>query len=213
MNRRFATIVCLLIAGGCVPGSAAPILTLNPPGGALTGSPGQTVGYGFTITNDTTFYLLFDASYFCQPGQDPASTTCTQILGTYHDFIAGNGTEVSPMGSLTQSFNVNTMTGFGAYTILPAVLVGATDSGRLVGTYMEYEGDPFNGGTQVSGDIEIAALASVTVIGAVPEPSGGILMIVAGLGGLMGLWPTICNRRKVGQAVSPNATYFSGSTA
>ena len=33
-------------------------LTLNPVGGALSGLPGSTVGSGFTLTNDTGYYLV-----------------------------------------------------------------------------------------------------------------------------------------------------------
>jgi hypothetical protein len=187
MNGRIANIVFLMITSGCLAGNAAPILMTIPAGGAVTGSPGQTVGFGLTITNDTPYYLLFDASYFCEAGQDPASTTCTQSLGMYQDYIANNGTEVAPSSSLTESFNVNTMTGFGAYNIAPTALAGATDSGSLVATYMEYQGDAFAGGTQVSGDIEISASASVTVIpaSAMPEPSSGILITIGALGALL----------------------------
>jgi hypothetical protein len=186
MNGRIAILVFLLITMGCLAGNAEMVtITTIPAGGAVTGSPGQTVGWGFTITNSTPYYLLFDASYFCEPGQDPASTTCTQSLGTYQDYIANNGTEIAPMSMLTESFNANTMTGFGAYNISPTALVGATDSGNLVATYMEYQGDPFNGGTQVSGDIELSAPASVTVVAATPEPPSGILITLGGLGALL----------------------------
>jgi hypothetical protein len=184
MKERIAILVFLLITIGCLAGNAE-MLLITPPGGAVTGSPGQTVGWGFTITNDTGFYQLFDASYFCEPAQDPASTTCTQSLGTYQDFIANNGTVIAPMSMLTESFNANTMTGFGAYAISPGALVGAIDSGNLVATYMNFNGDPFNGGTQASGDIELPAAASVTVVKATPEPSSGILITLVGLGALL----------------------------
>jgi hypothetical protein len=188
MSGRTAIFLFLLIAVGCLAGNAEMVMiTTDPPGGAVTGSPGQTVGYGFTITNTTPYYLLFDNSYFCEPSQDPEFTTCTQSLGTYQDYIANNFTEVAPMSSLSESFNANTMTGFGAYDISPTAMVGATDSGNLVATYMEYQGDPFNGGTQASLDIELSAPASVTVIpvSATPEPSSAILAALGALGALL----------------------------
>ena len=188
MSGRIAKLLLLLITGGCLAGNAAPILTLTPAGGAVTGSPGQMVGFGFTIVNDTSYYLFFDNSYFCDPGQDPGSTTCTESLGTYEDFIANDGTVVAPMASLSEAYNPATTMGFGAYNISPTAHVGAIDSGTLVGTYMEYDGDPYNGGTQASGDMEISAPASVTVVAAVPEPSSGIFMAVAGLGALLYGW-------------------------
>jgi hypothetical protein len=189
MSGRIAILLFLLIAVGCLAGNAEMVMiTTDPPGGAVSGSPGQTVGYGFTITNSTPYYLLFDASYFCEPGQDPEFTTCTQSLGTYQDYIAANFTEVAPMSSLSESFNANTMTGFGAYNISPTAMVGATDSGNLIATYMEYQGDPLNGGTPVPpGDIELSAPASVTVIpvSTTPEPSSWTLAMLGGLGALL----------------------------
>jgi len=188
MSGRITIFLFLLIAVGCLGGNAEMVMiTTNPPGGAVTGSPGQTVGYGFTITNNTSYYLLFDGSYFCEPSQDPEFTTCTQSLGTYQDYIAANFTEVAPMSSLSESFNANTMTGFGAYDISPTAMVGATDSGNLVATYMEYQGDPLSGGTPESGDIELSAPASVTVIpvSTTPEPSSRILAMLGGLGALL----------------------------
>jgi len=185
MNGRVAILIFLLVTVGCLAGNAE-MLLITPPGGAVTGSPGQTVGFGFTIINDTAYYELFDNSYFCEPGQDPASATCTQSLGTYQDYIANNFTVIAPMTTLTESFNANTMTGFGAYNISPTAMVGATDSGNLVTTYMEFPMDPSNGGVNpVSGDIELSAPASVTVVTATPEPSSGILITLGGLGALL----------------------------
>jgi hypothetical protein len=187
MNGKIAILILLLVTVGCLAGNAEMVtITTMPPGGAVTGSPGQTVGWGFTITNSTADYLLFDASYFCQPGQDPEFTNCTQGLGTYQDYIANNFTVIAPMSMLTESFNANTMTGFGAYNISPTAMVGATDSGNLVTTYMEFPTDPSNGGVNpVSGDIELSAPASVTVVAATPEPSSGILISLGGLGALL----------------------------
>lgn len=184
MNLRKTWLVVLLLTGGCVAGYGDPILVIDPKGGAVTGAPGQTVGWGFSVTNDTPYYLLFDASYFCQPGQDPQFTTCTQTLGTYSDLIAYNFTEVAPMStSPDQPFDLASMTGFGDYAISSTASVGSVDTGNLIATYMEYDGDPFDGGSQVSGDIEIDAPASVTVTGStpgVPEPSSWT-MLAAGL--------------------------------
>jgi hypothetical protein len=181
MIGRIRNLIFLLATAGCLAGNAE-MLVLTPPGGAVNGAPGQTVGFGFTITNDTPYYELFDNSYFCEPGQDPASSPCTPSLGTYQDYIANNFTVIAPMSMLSESFNMNTMTGFGAYTISPTAIFGAVDSGRLLTTYMEYDGDPFNGGTQHSGDIELSAPASVMVT---PEPSSAVLIALGGLGALL----------------------------
>jgi hypothetical protein len=164
------------------------MLTLTP-SGDITGSPGQTVGWGFSITNTTGFFLLVDSSNFCEPGQDPFTGpvfTCAPGLGasTYTDFIANNGTVIPPSG-LIQPFNAVTMTGVGAYMIDPAALTGSIDTGSIVLSYQEYNGNPFAGGTQVSGDTELSAAASVTTAAAVPEPNSAALLAGALLMGLL----------------------------
>ncbi len=181
MKGRIAKFVLLLLTVGCLSGYSSPLpvtLVLDPPGGAIPGTPGQTVGWGFTITNNTTYYLLFDNSYFCEPGQDPTYTTCAPTLGTYNDYIATNSTEVAPMSAITETFGANGTSGFGGYSIYPSAALGAMDSGTLLATYMEYDGDPLTGANPVSGDINLSASASVTVITtpAVPEPASWTLL-------------------------------------
>jgi len=179
--RRLAQMVLMLAALGSWSAYAIPILTLTPSGN-VKGGPGQTVGWGFSFMNDTTFFLLVDGSFFCQPAQDPQFTTCTQTLGVYTDYIASNSTLVSPNSTASQSFmQGNPGMGVGQYTISSSAMFGAIDSGKIIVTYQEFNGNPFMGGTQASGDIEVSALASVQVV---PEPAtfGLLGASLAGLG-------------------------------
>lgn len=173
-------LIVSLSFGNVVPAHADPMLTLNPVGGAVSGAPGDTVSWGFSITNDTTYYLLFDASYFCETGQDPQFTTCTQALGSYNDAIANDFTIIAPDSTVSQPFDASAMTGFGSYTISPTAALGSIDSGSLVATYMEFDGDPLGNGAQISGDIEISATASVTTaVATTPEPSSWMMLLTA----------------------------------
>jgi hypothetical protein len=179
MMRRIAQFVPVLSALFVGSAFASPVLTLTPSSGFIEGGPSQTVGWGYTLTNDTGFYLLIDASYFCQPGEDPNFTTCTQTLGTYTDFIAANFTIVSPHSTTSQAFDANFVTGIGSYTIDPNAPLYSFDIGSVVTTYQEYLGNPILGGTQQSGDIELSAAATLE---AVPEPAtftlaGGALLL------------------------------------
>jgi len=168
MSKPISLAIVTVALLFCSSAPGAPTLTLSPPN--ITGAAGATVGWGFTLNNDTSDYLLVDASYFCQPAQDPQFTTCTQAQGTYSDLIAADLTIVGPNGSLSEAYGL--ASGVGSYTILPTALPGAVDSGTLFLTYMEFNGDPLTGGTQVTGDIEASATASVDVAAVVPEPAG-----------------------------------------
>lgn len=169
MIRRIAQLASVLVVLSCWCAHGAPqvTLTLIPSNGTVLGAPGQTVGWGFTINNDTPNYLLFTNSFFCQPGQDPHFTTCTTTLGGpnhYQDYIATNFTLIAPFTTVTVPFNLATQTGFGAYAIPSNAAVHASDSGSLVATYDSFDGIPGQCGTnQVGFDDELSAPASVVV--------------------------------------------------
>src|SRR5262245_25492164 len=94
-----ALVIFALLVGSAW---ASPSFMLIPATGFATAIPGGTVGWGYSINNDTPFYLLVDSSAFCGPGGDPQFTDCTTpyngstqfgpSLGTYTDFIATNFT-------------------------------------------------------------------------------------------------------------------------
>ena len=170
---KAATILGVL---ACCVVHADPTLMLIP-SPDIAGAPGETIGWGYSITNDTTFYLLVDSSNFCGVGGDPAFTDCTTpydppfefgpSYGTYQDYIASNLTIIAPLSTASESFDSTLMTGVGAYMIDPAAPMGAIDIGNVFVSYQEFNGDPLSGGTQASGDIEMSSPASVMVV---PEP-------------------------------------------
>src|ERR1017187_6289364 len=93
--------------------SASPIALSLPPSAPGSGLPGSTVGWGYSITNGSSDYLLVSNSYFCEAGQDPMFTTCTQSRGAYNDYVATNFTVIAPSTTGTQSFNSGSQTGVG----------------------------------------------------------------------------------------------------
>jgi hypothetical protein len=161
----------------------------------VSGAPGSTVGWGYQIVNNTSFFLFIDNSAFCGPGGDPQFTQCASpyngvtnfgpALGTYTDFIANNLTVIAPNATATLGFDAAAMSGIGEYTISPTAIPGSTDpanlatqTSKLFVTFQEYNGDPFAGGSQVSGDIEISTPveAEVQAVVATPEPAAWLLM-------------------------------------
>lgn len=164
---------------------ADPTLTLMPLDGAITGTSGATVGWGFTISNSTNF-LVVTSSDFCV---GPIASPCGNGLGTYSDFIGPNFIIVGPPPESTtvaQAFNLSLSTGLGSFLINPGSTPGQGVTGQVVVTYDLYSVDPndpnFNPGLDtISVGNLLTANASVTAA-VVPEPTS-LLMLGSGLAG------------------------------
>ena len=167
-----ARLLCaglLLTAFGWAAGPAS-VLTLTPSSGTVTGLPGAVVGWGYSITNNTSQYMVIVNSYFCGTGQDPLYTTCTQAIGSYSDFIATSATVIPPLSTVTKAFSappsaVQPGQGAGSYTVAANAAAGKSDTGSLVVVYDLYSANPFTtlGAVQSGGDIELTATAAVQV--------------------------------------------------
>ena len=185
--NRAAVRALIILAGTCCWHAYADITLTLDPSGTVSGAPGATVGWGFTISNDSGFYLLPSNSFFCEAGQDPQLTTCSPNLGasTYTDYITNDvftdSAPIAPAG-LSQPFDTVAMTGVGAYMIDPAALGGWQDTGNLVIEYTEWSANPFlgaatqentTGGELGNGVFELSAAATINVAApsTVPEPS------------------------------------------
>jgi hypothetical protein len=184
--KRILQVVLLTGALATV-GSASHVttLTLNPTDGALTGQPGQSVGWGFTIQDDT-YSVIVAGTDFCKSFNTSTDFfPCTNPVqgGTYVDFSQFNFVQSSPGVADTsqQNFSYNPpcdtlgpCTGTGAFTIdADNTLIGMMLSGVIV---VDYNIDDGNGG-----DHFITSMASMFVI---PEPGTLLLMGTA----LAGVW-------------------------
>jgi hypothetical protein len=154
---------------------AAPVLSLDPAGGALTGAPAGTVGWGFALTPDATEWIAFTGSFLL--------TESNPSLGFYGDLI---GTQGGPSGGLlppapqpnwVQSFDLNLLTGLGYYSIDPFAAPGAVNSGIIRILYERFSDAPNTCGDCYLGSGELDAAFSVTVAdNAVPESSTWLLL-------------------------------------
>lgn len=174
MIKRTLKSMAFASALFCGLSQAASTLTLDPPGGAISGTPGATVGWGFTLTNTMDYLVISSASF-----------TPTTALGTFADFSAFNFFVVGPAPdstSVSQAFDAPSQRGIGSFSIDAAALVGTVASGQIAVTYDLYSVSPndplFDPDTDgLSFGNTLAVNASVSVV---PEPEIALLL-AAGL--------------------------------
>ncbi len=175
--------------------SASPSFTLTP-SGDISGLPGSTVGWGFTIQNDSGYIEITNSYYCADPFQYPVCDPSE--VGTYSDFIStDNDIIVGPPGAtddpstVSQDFDPGLLTGVGSFAIDPGATVG--DQGEIVLIYTLTDVDPSDSPTSITTGLVLSAAASVTVTASsVPEPGTVMLM----LGALAGLYCLKKERRK-----------------
>jgi hypothetical protein len=142
-------------------------VTFDPVGGAISGTPGSTIGWGFTIS-DSVEYVLLQQSDFCPAGITEVGLPCANNpAGTYTDFT-GNAPVIGPAPdspSVTQGFNLAALLGFGSFQISPAAAPGTVIDGEIAVVYDLFTGDPNTDPTamQIGGDNFVTLAASVTV--------------------------------------------------
>lgn len=164
MNTKRTALFVLLAAGfatGLHASSVSPVFEVTPPG---FGEPGETVGWGFSLTNTSNFLVVTGSEF-----------RTTSPLGTYEDFIStDNFIVVGPSPESTtvaQAFDPVALTGVGAFHILPNAPTPAAITGTLEVDYSLFSEDPndpnFDPGSVVVADANFTVLTSVQVV---PEP-------------------------------------------
>jgi len=192
LTRIAVTILAVLMLCSVARADGTPTLTLDPTNGAISGMPGATVGWGFTLTN-TSDFLVVSSSDFCV---GVITSPCSNTLGTYTDFIGPQFQVVGPSPestSFVEAFNLLAQTGVGSFTINAGALPGESVTGEIVVTYDLFSVDPNNPtfdpilDTLSTGDV-LTAGASVFVPAAttVPEPDS-LLLLGSGLLAVFGV--------------------------
>jgi len=165
-----------------LPTLPAASLTLIPSGGAISGTPGSTIGWGYSLDNDTPAYLVITS--VLESGFDP-------LLGTFQDFVVNvNITIVGPNSIQTQNFDQGLQQGFGQFVINPGALIGAATGSTFLVNYDLLINDPngplgSNPGDQYGLEFTFDGTVTVNADSGVPEPSA---IILTSLGLLCAAW-------------------------
>src|SRR5271166_5521623 len=180
MNKRWLTLLVIALLSLSTFALADDIsLTLLPLSGDIAGPPGSTVGWGYTITNNTALWI-----------QAEAVSSDAFLNGTPN--LIFDFPTVAPGSFVMLDFSLS-VTGFcsfppcGLYSLTwdTTAPVGFVNSGTFIVSSDFYSDDPNNGGTDLGPAPDASATYSATVTGSgVPEPTSLLLMAsgVAGLG-------------------------------
>jgi hypothetical protein len=164
--RLHTLFFTFMIAAGA---TAAPLLTLDPASGQVTGTPGSRTGFGFTLVNDTD-YLVFQQVQFV-PDAAPLP---------FEDFASEDFRVVGPSEGATwsEAFNLPSRAGLGAFMIPAGANGGDTFAGEIRVYYDLFSVSPNDpsfdpGAHEVALGQFVAARANLLVsapAAGVPEP-------------------------------------------
>lgn len=176
MKTRWMALLLTTVVLVSVPVLADDIaLTLLPLSGDIAGPAGSTIGWGYTLTNNTALWI--------QPTAVSSDAFLNGTPNLIFDFPA-----VAPGSFATLDFSLVanllcTAPPRGLYSLTwdPTAPVGFVTSGTFVVSSDFYDGDPNNGGNDLGPAPDASAAYSATVTGsAVPEPTS-LLLLVSGL--------------------------------
>ena len=158
--KLFFAVVLLFAA---VPAWAAETYTFSllPGDGSITGGPGETVGWGYSIENQSSSFWLVttgvapDAFQFGTPN-------------LIFDFPI-----LAPGSTATAPFDAATPTGLLSFTWDASAPLGAVESGIFLLNAEWWDGDPFSGGQLAFAASPLSQPYNATVV---PEPGSGSLL-------------------------------------
>lgn len=141
-----------------------------PSSGSVSGVAGATVGWGYTITNDSTADWLVPTNL----GADSFSNGTPMLL---FDFPV-----VSPSQTVTQSFDSVSLIGLYEFTWDSGASTGDANDGSFVLNAQWWDADPSGGGNYIADATDQSASYSASLVGSpVPEPRGFVLFVLGAI--------------------------------
>jgi hypothetical protein len=181
--KGLATGAVLLMASAAGARASA-VIALSPPDGVISGAPGSTVGWGFTLTNGADWVSI--DSVTTENETSPLGGVSGGFT-SYMDLLGGLSNGVAAPGKTwTLAFSPGSPgTGLGQYAIDPGTPLGASDSGDFLIFYDEFSADPNTCGSCYIDTLQLfdsngnaPALTIDVPASAVPEPALTMLMIL-----------------------------------
>ena len=168
----------LLAISLLTPLASASGVTLSLAQPDLTGLPGSTVGWGFSLVNDTPGYLVITSvqSTFANAPVG-LSATNPAVEDYLSNWMVNNAFALAPGATLTQAFSQTLGEGLAAFAIAPGA--SGMEAGTLIATYLLFDADPFSDPDALAfpDPAPLYVNARVTAGGAAaPEPSTWLLM-------------------------------------
>lgn len=169
MWRGTAALLLLLWAGAAWAGPWS--LSTLPSDGHVAGAPGETVGWGYEITNDDIENSLLVTGLSADAFQS----------GTPDAFIF-DFPAVAPGATVTIAFDPVGFWGLYAFTWDVDAPAGAVNAGTFVASAEWYDADPFDGGNVLAVAADASAPYSVSLESPpvpVPEPGSVAVFLPA----------------------------------
>jgi hypothetical protein len=160
-----ATLLCSATSA-----QANPItFSLLPPNGAIAGAPGSTIGWGYSISNNSALWLEVSGL-----GADPFQHATADA--SLFDFPI-----LAPFATWTVAYDPANFAGLFQITWNASAPVGFTNSGLFTLSGNFFDADPLAGGLFVDFAPTQSAAYSASVAAAVPEP-GTLGLVAMGVG-------------------------------
>lgn len=156
----------LLICAKALPADSFQF-SLIPESGSVAGSSGTSVGWGYSITNQSSADWLATTDLTSDPFLNGTPTLL-------FDFPT-----IAPGQTVTELFNTSTATGLYELTWDSGAPDGFVNTGNFVLSAQWWDGDPLSGGAEIAAapDASVAYSATASaVVNNAPEPSAWLLV-------------------------------------
>jgi hypothetical protein len=158
--------IVLAVLMAAIPACAAEIYTFDllPSNGSIAGAPGSTVGWGYSIQNESASLWLVTSGL-----NSGVFTNGTPHLLFDFPIIGPGQTAIVP-------YDPTTLSGLMALTWNPSAPLGVNNTGSFVLAGEWWNGDPLVNGTFVSSAPDQSQMYTATTSATVPEPGSSLVV-------------------------------------